>query len=93
MAQFLYEAKKSPKDVIKGVLAADSKAAAIQKIGKMGYYIISLKEDIEQFIDRLREIYTPLLHPKKRYGGRDCEDGGSSEDLRKVLCCQDPLPK
>lgn len=45
MARFLYEAKKSPKDVIKGVLAADNRAAAIQKIGKMGYYVISLKEE------------------------------------------------
>ncbi len=45
MARFLYEAKKSPKDVIKGVLAADNRASAIQKIGKMGYYVISLKEE------------------------------------------------
>ncbi len=45
MARFLYEAKKSPKDIIKGVLSADSRGAAIQKIGRMGYYVISLKEE------------------------------------------------
>ena len=45
MARFVYEAKKSPKDIIKGVLVADNKAAAVQKIAQMGYYIISLDEE------------------------------------------------
>ncbi|MFA6320902.1 MAG: type II secretion system F family protein, partial [Candidatus Omnitrophota bacterium] len=44
MAQFAYEAKKSPQDVIKGVLIADNKAAAVQKIAQMGYFLISLNE-------------------------------------------------
>ena len=45
MARFLYEAKKTPQDVVKGVLVADNKAAAVQKIAQMGYYIISLDEE------------------------------------------------
>ena len=45
MARFVYEAKKTPRDVLKGVLVADNKAAAVQKIAQMGYYIISLDEE------------------------------------------------
>ncbi len=45
MARFVYEAKKSPKDIIKGILVADNRAAAIQKIAQQGYYIISLDEE------------------------------------------------
>ena len=45
MARFVYEAKKTPQDVVKGVLVADNKAAAVQKIAQMGYYIISLDEE------------------------------------------------
>ncbi|MDO8524984.1 MAG: type II secretion system F family protein [Candidatus Omnitrophota bacterium] len=45
MARFVYEAKKSPDDLIKGVLVADSRAGAIQKIARNGYYIISLDEE------------------------------------------------
>ena len=45
MARFVYEAKKTPQDVIKGVLVADNKAAAVQKIARLGYYIISLDEE------------------------------------------------
>lgn len=45
MPKFIYEAKKSPKDIVKGTLIADSKNAAIQKIGQMGYYLLSLEED------------------------------------------------
>ena len=45
MARFIYEAKKTPQDVVKGVLVADNKAAAVQKIAQMGYYIMSLNEE------------------------------------------------
>ena len=45
MARFIYEAKKGPQDVIKGVLVADNKAAAVQKMAQMGYYVISLDEE------------------------------------------------
>ncbi len=45
MARFIYEAKKTPQDVIKGILVADTRAAAVQKIARMGYYIISLDEE------------------------------------------------
>jgi type II secretory pathway component PulF len=47
MARFIYEAKTSPKDVIKGTLVADNKSAAIQKISRMGYYLLSLEEEAE----------------------------------------------
>lgn len=47
MARFIYEAKTSPKDVIKGTLVADNKNAAIQKISRMGYYLLSLEEEAE----------------------------------------------
>jgi len=45
MAIFVYEAKTGPKDVIRGTLIADSKNAAIQKISRMGYYLLSLEEE------------------------------------------------
>jgi type II secretion system protein F len=47
MARFVYEAKTSPKDVIKGTLVADNKSAAIQKISRMGYYLLSLEEEAD----------------------------------------------
>lgn len=45
MARFRYEAKKGPEEIVKDVLVADNKTAAIQKIGQMGYYILSLTEE------------------------------------------------
>lgn len=47
MARFVYEAKTSPKDVIKGTLVADNKSTAIQKISRMGYYLLSIEEEAE----------------------------------------------
>ena len=47
MARFVYEAKTGPKDVVKGTLVADNKSAAIQKISRMGYYLLSLEEESE----------------------------------------------
>ena len=47
MARFIYEAKSGPKDVVKGTLVADSRSAAIQKIGQKGYYLLSLEEESE----------------------------------------------
>lgn len=47
MARFIYEAKTGPKDVTRGTLIADSKPAAIQKISRMGYYILSIEEETE----------------------------------------------
>jgi len=45
MARFLYEAKKGPGEPVKGSLAADNKASALQKITRMGYYVVSLEEE------------------------------------------------
>ncbi|MFA5146431.1 MAG: type II secretion system F family protein [Candidatus Omnitrophota bacterium] len=45
MARFLYEAKISPTETTKGVLVADSRNAAIQKISQMGYYLVSIEEE------------------------------------------------
>ena len=47
MARFVYEAKTSPKDITRGTLIADNKNAAIQKISRMGYYLLSLEEEAE----------------------------------------------
>ncbi|MDO8535448.1 MAG: type II secretion system F family protein [Candidatus Omnitrophota bacterium] len=47
MARFVYEAKTSPKETIRGALVADSRSAAIQKISQMGYYLLSLDEETE----------------------------------------------
>ena len=47
MARFVYEAKKDPQNVIKGVLVADNKAAAIQQIARMGYYLMALDEEAD----------------------------------------------
>ena len=45
MAKFVYEAKRSPTDSTKGMLVADSKTAAIQKLVQEGWYVISLEEE------------------------------------------------
>ena len=47
MARFVYEAKTSPKDLIKGTLVADNQKSAIQKIAQMGYYLVSIEEETE----------------------------------------------
>jgi len=45
MANFVYEAKKSPTEIVKGALLSESKSAAIQKLSEMGYYILSIGEE------------------------------------------------
>lgn len=45
MAKFIYEAKKSPTEIIKGEISADNDKAAIRKISQMGYYVISIEEE------------------------------------------------
>lgn len=45
MAKFVYQAKTSPKEIIKGEIISDNKNAAIQKLTREGYYIISLEEE------------------------------------------------
>jgi type II secretion system protein F len=47
VARFVYEAKTSPKDVVRGTLVAENKSAAIQKVSRMGYYLLSLEEEAE----------------------------------------------
>lgn len=44
MPQFVYKAKKNPKEIIEGVIAADNLNSAIHKISGMGYFIISINE-------------------------------------------------
>ena len=44
MPKFIYKAKKTPKEIIENTIMADNKAAAIEKISKMGYFILSLEE-------------------------------------------------
>ncbi len=45
MAKFIYEAKKSPADIIKGSLMADNRMSAIHKIDKLGYCLIDIHEE------------------------------------------------
>jgi len=45
MPKFLYKVKKSPTEVIKGVLVADTKNAAIQKMDRLGYCVVSIDEE------------------------------------------------
>lgn len=45
MAKFVYEAKKSPTEIVKGFLMADNRLAAIQKIDKSGYCLIDIHEE------------------------------------------------
>lgn len=45
MARFVYEAKRSPKEITRGAISADSKNAAIQKISQMGYFLLSIREE------------------------------------------------
>ncbi len=45
MPRYIYEAKAGPNNVTKGVLVAESKNAAIQKIGQLGYFLLSLEEE------------------------------------------------
>jgi len=44
MPKFFYKAKKSPTDVMEGVITADNKTSAIQKISAMGCYLLSIEE-------------------------------------------------
>ncbi len=55
MARFIYEARTSPKDIVKGVLAADNRKEAIQKIGQRGYYLISIEEEGDILKDSSRD--------------------------------------
>ena len=45
MPKFLYEVKKSPTEIVKGVLVADTKNAAIQKMDRLGYCVVSIDEE------------------------------------------------
>ena len=45
MPKFLYEVKKSPTEAIRGVLVADTKNAAIQKMDRLGYCVVSIDEE------------------------------------------------
>ncbi|MBI3601486.1 MAG: type II secretion system F family protein [Candidatus Omnitrophica bacterium] len=45
MPTFIYEARKNPKELVKDTLVADNRTTAIQKIGKMGYYPLSIYEE------------------------------------------------
>lgn len=47
MPKFIYKAKKSPSDIVEGMIVADNRTSAIQKISTMGYYLISIDEYIK----------------------------------------------
>lgn len=45
MARYAYEAKKSPTEIIRDVITADNRSAAIQKISQLGLYLVSINEE------------------------------------------------
>ncbi|MDP2939566.1 MAG: type II secretion system F family protein [Candidatus Omnitrophota bacterium] len=45
MAKFYYKAKKGPKDLIEGSIEAETKELALNKISKLGYFPIEVKEE------------------------------------------------
>lgn len=47
MARFIYKAKSSPSEKITGVIAADSRASAIQKLSGMGYTLVAVYDEKE----------------------------------------------
>lgn len=44
MPEFIYQAKKSPQEVVNGVVTADTKMVAIQKIAGMGLFLLRIDE-------------------------------------------------
>lgn len=50
MPKFVYEAKRSPAEVIKGSLTADNRNSAIRKISQAGYYLVSLEQEDDSAI-------------------------------------------
>lgn len=47
MPKFIYKAKKNPSDIVEGMIVADNRTSAIQKISTMGYHLISIDEYIK----------------------------------------------
>lgn len=47
MAKFAYTAKKGPKDVVEGVLEAESRAAALTHLTELGYVPVRVAEDAD----------------------------------------------
>lgn len=46
MPRYAYKAKKGPSEVEEGIIVADNKTSAIQKISDMGYFLLSIDESI-----------------------------------------------
>lgn len=47
MTKFIYKAKKSPAETMEGAIEADSEKIAINRLVRLGYYPISVKEELE----------------------------------------------
>lgn len=45
MNRFIYKAKRSPYETVDGLVAADTRAAAIEKLSASGLYILSVEEE------------------------------------------------
>jgi type II secretory pathway component PulF len=56
MAGFNYEAKKGPKEIIKGTIEADNQEAALDKINRMGYVPISIIPAKKNFSEKSLDI-------------------------------------
>ncbi|MDO8602776.1 MAG: type II secretion system F family protein [Candidatus Omnitrophota bacterium] len=47
MARFIYKAKKGPAETMEGAIEADSEKIAINRLVRLGYYPISVKEELK----------------------------------------------
>lgn len=59
MTAFFYRAKKNPRDVVEGIISADSMAAAVQKIFGMGFYLLRIEEERKKknvFLRKQRKV-------------------------------------
>jgi type II secretion system protein F len=58
--KFIYKAKKNPTDIVEGMVVADSRDSAIQRISRKGYYLVSIDEYTKSD-DALQRKFTGFL--------------------------------
>lgn len=69
MPKFIYEAKKGPRETIKGSIEAETPDAAVRHLGEMGYFPLSVKEKETIAGHKLRGV--PFSGLGQRIGARD----------------------
>jgi len=71
--RYAYEAKKSPAEIVKGVLVADNRNAAIQKVAQLGFFLISIKEEADEAVVKSGET-RPRYNPFERISLKNITD-------------------